>query len=140
MIDIFSIPGSPPYDSWNRGNSEFKLGSNSRLEMTSPSEANFDEAALEAELEALHMSRCVLYSVFHRFRQANFANGGLILSLSHFLILPRLPQKLSSLQKVVKIDSKIIISLPRSKSVKLTQVTFKTHYNIQFEIFFFFKK
>ena len=37
----------------------YKLGSNSRLEMTSPSDANFDEAALEAELEALHMSRCV---------------------------------------------------------------------------------
>jgi hypothetical protein len=80
MIDIFSILGSPPYDSWNRGNSEFKLGSNSRLEMTSPSEANFDEAALEAELEALHMSRCVLYSVFHQFGQAIFAYDGLILS------------------------------------------------------------
>ncbi len=28
------------------------------------------------------------YSVFHRFRQAKFANGGLILSLSQFLLQP----------------------------------------------------
>jgi hypothetical protein len=34
-----------------------------------------------------------LYSVFHRFRQAKFANDGLILSLSQFTIRPQLPQK-----------------------------------------------
>jgi hypothetical protein len=32
--------------------------------------------------------------VFHQFRQAKFAYGGLILSLSQFLLLPQLPQKM----------------------------------------------
>ena len=62
----FFVLGSPTYDTWARGTSEFKIGSNGRLEMTSPSEANFDEAALEAELEALHMSR-FLYFIFTSF-------------------------------------------------------------------------
>jgi hypothetical protein len=34
--------------------------------MMSPSEANFDEAALEAELEALHMSRYKLNVILYR--------------------------------------------------------------------------
>jgi hypothetical protein len=55
---LFLFTGSPTYDTWtSRGTADFKIGSNGRLDMTSPSEANFDEAALEAELEALHMSR-----------------------------------------------------------------------------------
>ncbi len=33
------------------------------------------------------------YSVFHRFRQVKCANGGSILSLSQFSLLPQLPQK-----------------------------------------------
>ena len=54
MVADFLL-GSPPYETWTRG----RPGSDFRLDMTSPSEANFDEAALEAELEALHMSRWV---------------------------------------------------------------------------------
>jgi hypothetical protein len=34
--------------------------------MMSPSEANFDEAALEAELEALHMSRYKFHVILYR--------------------------------------------------------------------------
>jgi hypothetical protein len=62
----------------------------------------------------------LLYSVFRQFRQAKFANNASILSLSHFLILPRLSQKIKLAFKVVKIDSKIIILPPWSKSTKLT--------------------
>jgi hypothetical protein len=47
-----------------------------------------------------------MYSVFHRFRQAKFANGRLILSLSQFLILPQLPHEMKLASKIVKIDSK----------------------------------
>jgi hypothetical protein len=50
------------------------------------------------------------YSVFHRFRQAKF---GSILSLSQFLPLTQLPQKVELTSKVVKVDSKIIVSLPK---------------------------
>jgi hypothetical protein len=53
------------------------------------------------------------YSVFQGFRQAKSANGGSILSLSQFLILPQLPQKMKLAAKVVKVDSKIINSLPK---------------------------
>jgi hypothetical protein len=49
--------------------------------------------------------------VFHRFRQAKFANGGSFLSSSQFLKLPQLLQKMMLASKVVKIDPKIIISL-----------------------------
>ncbi len=52
------------------------------------------------------------YSVFHQFRQAKLANGGSILSSSQFLILSQLPQKMKLVSKVVKIDPKIIVSLP----------------------------
>ncbi len=53
------------------------------------------------------------YSVFQGFSKAKSANGGSILSLSQFLILPQLPQKMKLASKVVKNDSKIIISLPK---------------------------
>jgi hypothetical protein len=53
-----------------------------------------------------------IYSFFHQFRQAEFANGGSILSLSQFLLLLELPLKTMFAIKVVKIDWKIIISLP----------------------------
>jgi hypothetical protein len=52
------------------------------------------------------------YSVFHQFRQAEFAHGGLILSSSQFLLLPQLPQKMELASKAVKVDSKIIVLLP----------------------------
>ncbi len=43
-----------------------------------------------------------MYSVFHQFRHAKFANGGSILSSSQFLIRPQLPQKMKLTSKVVK--------------------------------------
>jgi hypothetical protein len=51
------------------------------------------------------------YSVFQGFSIDKSANGGSISSLSQFLILPQLPRKIKLTSKVVKIDSKIIISL-----------------------------
>jgi hypothetical protein len=53
--------------------------------------------------------------VFQGFREAKSANGGSILSSSQFLILPQLPQKMRLASKVAKVDSKIIISLPKIK-------------------------
>jgi len=53
------------------------------------------------------------YSVFQGFSKAKSANGGSILSSNQFLILPQLPQKIKLASKVVKVDSKIIISLPQ---------------------------
>ncbi len=53
------------------------------------------------------------YSVFQGFSKAKSANGGSILSSSQFLILPQLPQKIKLASKVVKVDSKIIISIPK---------------------------
>ncbi len=54
-----------------------------------------------------------IYSVFQGFSKAKYAHGGSILSLSQFLILPQLPQKMKLASKVVKIDPKIIVSLFR---------------------------
>ncbi len=62
--------------------------------------------------------------MFHRFRQAKFASGGLILSSSQFLLLPQLPQKMELASKVVKVNSKKLSPYLRSNSVKLT-VRFK---------------
>jgi hypothetical protein len=58
------------------------------------------------------------YNVFHRFRQAKFVYGGLILGSSQFLLLTRVPLKTT--RKMVNIDSIKLIKLPRSKSVKQT--------------------
>jgi hypothetical protein len=52
------------------------------------------------------------YGVFHHFRQAKFAYGGSILGSSQFMLLPQLPQKMELASKEVKVDSKIIVSLP----------------------------
>jgi len=51
-----------------------------------------------------------LYRAFHGFGQAKFAYGGSILALSQFTLLPWLPLRTTLNLKVVKIDSKIIIS------------------------------
>jgi hypothetical protein len=56
---------------------------------------------------------CEEYSVFRGFSKAKFANGGSILTSSQFLILPQLPQKMTLASKVVKIDPKIIVLLPK---------------------------
>jgi hypothetical protein len=53
------------------------------------------------------------YSVFQGFSKAKSANGGSILSSSQFLILPQLLQKIKLASKVVKVDSIIIIWLPK---------------------------
>jgi hypothetical protein len=50
--------------------------------------------------------------VFQQFRKAKFAHGDSILSSSQFLLLPQLPQKMELASKVVKVDLKIIASLP----------------------------
>jgi hypothetical protein len=42
----------------------------------------------------------------HRFGQAKFGNGGLIISSSQFLLFSHLPQIMKFASKVVKIDSK----------------------------------
>jgi len=49
--------------------------------------------------------------VFHRFGQAKFPDGGLVLGASQFSILPQLHPKILPDSKVVKIDPKIINSL-----------------------------
>jgi hypothetical protein len=55
----------------------------------------------------------LFYSVFQGFGKAKSANGGLILSPSQISLLPQLRQKTKLASKVVKVDSKIIISLPK---------------------------
>jgi len=74
----------------------YKLGSNSRLEMTSPSEANFDEAALEAELEALHMSRCVLFTnlLYQKLGQAQLGHVDEVLDSRKYLAMIVTPTKM----------------------------------------------
>ncbi len=47
------------------------------------------------------------------FRDLGKLNLPMILISSQFLILPQLPQKIKLASKVVKVDSKIIISLPK---------------------------
>ncbi len=59
------------------------------------------------------------YSLFQGFSKAKFAYGGSILSSSQFLILPQLPQKMRLTSKVVKIDPKIIILLPKKLTILL---------------------
>jgi hypothetical protein len=56
----------------------------------------------------LLMDKFFWYSVFQGFSKAKSANVVLILSSSRF---PQLPQKIKLASKVVKVDSKIIISL-----------------------------
>jgi hypothetical protein len=48
--------------------------------------------------------RDATYSVFQGFSKAKSVNGGSILSLSQFLILPQLTQKIKLASKVVKVD------------------------------------
>ena len=60
---------------------------------------------------------CLYYRAFHSFGLAKFAYGGPVLGTSQFLLLPQLAQKMMLVSKVVKIDSKIIISSSKYKSV-----------------------
>jgi hypothetical protein len=68
---------------------------------------------LERKKHNLYLVDYEGYSVFQGFSNAESANGGSILSSSQFSILPQLPQKIKLASKVVKVDSKIIISLPK---------------------------
>jgi hypothetical protein len=47
------------------------------------------------------------YRAFHGFGQAKFPDGGSVLGLSQFSVLPQLPPKMMPGLKEVKIDSKI---------------------------------
>jgi hypothetical protein len=57
------------------------------------------------------------YRLFHGFGQAKFPDGGLVLGLNQFSILPQLSPKKILDSKVVKIDQKIVILLRQFKSV-----------------------
>jgi hypothetical protein len=57
-----------------------------------------------------HLAK-LIYRAFHRFGQAKFAYGGLVLGSSQFAPQPQLPLKMMLGLKVVKIDRKIIISI-----------------------------
>ena len=75
------------------------------------------------------------YKVFHRFEQAKFAYGSQVLGSSQFLMLPKLPEKTKLVLKVVKMDSKIIISRHESKSlthsVEAISRVFKTYVSLR---------
>ena len=60
---------------------------------------------------------------FHRFGQAKFAYGGLVLGSSQFSVLPQLPHKMMLASKVVKTDSKIIIALRLSMAYRRNKDT-----------------
>ncbi len=62
----------------------------------------------------------MLYSEFHRFRQARICLRWFDLSSSHFSLLPQPPPKTTLVIKVVKIDLKIVVLFLWSKSVKQT--------------------
>jgi hypothetical protein len=51
------------------------------------------------------------YTAVHGFGQAKFSDGGMVLFLSQFSILPQLPLKMMLDLKMVKIDPIIIILL-----------------------------
>jgi len=57
-------------------------------------------------------SKKICYRAFHGLGQAKFAYGGSVLGLNQFTLLPKMPLKMMLDLKAVKIDSKIIISLP----------------------------
>jgi len=52
-----------------------------------------------------------MYRAFHGFEQPKFACGGLVLGYSYFSLLPQLPQKMTIDSTVLKIATKITISL-----------------------------
>jgi hypothetical protein len=76
-------------------------------------ELKFSSSDEKVSLQKTKQAKTCSYSVFQGFRQAKFDKGGSILSSGQFLILPQLPQKMKLASKVVKVDSKIIISLPK---------------------------
>ena len=67
------------------------------------------------------------YRAFHQFGQTKFAYGGKVLGSSQFPLLPQLPQKMTLASKVVKIDSRQVISLRYAKSVTHSVEVTLTH-------------
>jgi hypothetical protein len=65
---------------------------------------------VEKQISALPI---VFYSVFHWFGQTKFVNIVSILNPSQISLPPQLRQKTKLMSKVVKTDTKIIISLPK---------------------------
>jgi len=63
------------------------------------------KSLIQPETFIIHILK---YRAFHRFGQAKFAYAGSILGLSQFMLLPL---KTMLDLKVVKIDSKVIISI-----------------------------
>ncbi len=62
----------------------------------------------------VNMAPGALVQCFYRFGQAKFVNIVLILSPSQIFLLPQLRQKSKLVSKVVKTDTKIIISIPKT--------------------------
>ena len=54
-------------------------------------------------------SVCDMYRAFHSFGQAKIVNGGFVLGLSQFPVLPQLPYKIMLGSNEVKMESKTII-------------------------------
>ena len=67
---------------------------------------------IHCQTQNAESSPIYFYRAIHRFGESKIANDGLVLGLSQFSILPELPYKMMLDSKVVKNDSKIIISLP----------------------------
>jgi hypothetical protein len=91
----------------------WKKNSANAHEETAKTHCKSREIANSDEILFFESNKLLLYSVFQGFCKAKSENGGSILSSSQFLILPQLPQKIKLASKVVKVDSKIIISLPK---------------------------
>jgi len=79
--------------------------------------SNYLSRLFETILTCHFFQKKMFYRAFHGFGQAKFSYNGSILGSSQFASLPQLPLKLMLHLKVVKINSKIIISLHKSKSV-----------------------
>ena len=71
-------------------------------------------------VKAIVISYTLCFMDLDKLTLAQLCYGGLVLGLRHILEIPKLPQKRMLTAKVVKSDSKIIISPPWSKSVRDT--------------------
>jgi hypothetical protein len=64
----------------------------------------------QLELTTMQLNK-LRYRVFHRFGQAKFPDGGLVLGSSQFSLLPQMTPKIILDSRAVKVGPKIIISL-----------------------------
>jgi len=74
----------------------------------------------------------LFHRAFHGFGQAKFPDGGLVLGLSQFSILPQLPQKTMLCLKGVKINSKIsnLCRLPKSVTHSVVLNTTRVYFQL----------